>query len=313
MRDLFPHIGLGKLCGWFGLSRQAYYQHRSSAVRTTICEELILDRVKQIREKHRRMGTRKLYQKLSPFLQANQIKMGRDGLFSLLSAHHLLIRKRKRRVQTTQSFHWLRKYPNLIKDFNPRAPNQLWVSDITYWKIAIGYVYISFITDAFSHKIVGYHLARTLETVETIQALNMALADFEEQALTQLIHHSDRGVQYCSGVYVERLKQYQVQISMTEQGDPLENPVAERLNGIIKQEYLYDLEVDSFEEAQKQLDQAVRLYNEDRPHMSIDNLTPSQVHHASEHIQYKKKWKNYYQNQNYSVNLNQDLDKNVKS
>ena len=313
MRDLFPHIGLAKLCGWFGLSRQAYYQHRSSAVRTTICEELILDQVKQIREKHRRMGTRKLYQKLSPFLQANQIKMGRDALFRLLSAHNLLIRRRKRRVQTTQSFHWLRKYPNLIKDFSPRAPNQLWVSDITYWKIAIGYVYISFITDAFSHKIVGYHLARTLEAVETIQALNMALADFEEQALAQLIHHSDRGVQYCSGAYVERLKQYQVQISMTEQGDPLENPVAERLNGIIKEEYLYDLEVDSFEEAKKQLDQAVRLYNEERPHMSIDNHTPSQVHHASEHIQYKKKWKKYYQHQNYAVNLNQDLDKNVKS
>ena len=313
MRERFPRIGLAKLCGWFGLSRQAYYQHRSCAIHRTICEELILEQVKLIREKHRRMGTRKLYQKLAPFLRAHQIKMGRDALFSLLSAHHLLIRKRKRRVQTTQSFHWLRKYPNLIKAFTPSAPNQLWVSDITYWKIASGYVYISFITDAFSHKIVGYHLAKTLETVETIQALNMALAPFEEKALDQLIHHSDRGVQYCSGAYVDRLKKYQIQISMTEQGDPLENPVAERLNGIIKEEYLYHVEVNSFEEAQKHLDQAVKLYNEDRPHMSIDNLTPSHVHHASEHLQYKKKWKNYYQYQNDSVNSWQDLKQSVKS
>ena len=302
MRGQFPRIGLAQLCGWFGLSRQAYYQHRSVAIRTTICEELVLEQVKQIRVDHRRMGTRKLYQKLKPFLQENQIKMGRDALFSLLSVHHLLIRKRKRRVQTTQSFHWLRKYPNLIKGFSPSAPNQLWVSDITYWKIATGYVYISFITDAFSHKIVGWHLAKTLETVETVQALNMALAPFKGQSLAQLIHHSDRGVQYCSSKYVNQLKQYEVQISMTEQGDPLENPVAERLNGIIKEEYLYDLKVQSFEEAKKQLDKAVKLYNEDRPHMSIDNLTPSQVHHAIEPLQYKKRWKNYYRYQNHAVN-----------
>ena len=130
----------------------------------------------------------------------------------------------------------------------------------------------------------------------------MALAPFKGQSLAQLIHHSDRGVQYCSSKYVNQLKQYEVQISMTEQGDPLENPIAERLNGIIKEEYLYDLKVQSFEEAKKQLDKAVKLYNEDRPHMSIDNLTPSQVHHAIEPLQYKKRWKNYYRYQNHAVN-----------
>lgn len=121
------------------------------------------------------MGTRKLYDKLQPFLLDHKVKMGRDALFNLLSANSLLVRKRKRRVRTTQSFHWLRKYPNLIRDFSPSASNQLWVSDITYWKIETGFVYISLITDAFSHKIVGYHVAASLESMETVQALKMAL------------------------------------------------------------------------------------------------------------------------------------------
>ena len=170
MKSKFSHIGLASLCGWFGVSRQAYYQNSWKATNTSIVEHLVLQEVKTIRKNHKRMGTRKLYEKLQVFMFENQIKMGRDALFDLLSVNHLLIRNRKRRIQTTQSYHWLRKYPNLIKDFVPTASNQLWVSDITYWKINDRYVYISFITDAYSHKIVGYHLAQTLESAETVSS-----------------------------------------------------------------------------------------------------------------------------------------------
>jgi len=183
----------------------------------------------------------------------------------------------------------------LIKDFISTAPNQLWVSDITYWKINGVYVYISFITDAYSHKIVGYHLAETLEAIESIQALKMALSGLKKDMVKQfqLIHHSDRGIQYCSHEYVKILQDYEIKISMTESGDPLENAIAERVNGIIKDEYLYNHEVTNIKEAKKVLDFTVKLYNEDRPHMSIENHYPSTIH--KENIKTKRLWKNYYQ------------------
>jgi len=294
MKNYFSHIGLAKLCGWFGITRQAYYKSRKRATVVIQKERLILGEVIKIRANHKRMGTRKLYDKLQPFMSEHQIKIGRDSLFNLLSANNLLVRKRKRRVQTTLSFHWLRKYPNLIRDFIPTAPNQLWVSDITYWKINDGYVYISFVTDAFSHKIVGHHVAKTLESIETKQALKMALPGLLEsrESHFQLIHHSDRGVQYCSHEYVKLLQKNNIKISMTENGDPLENAIAERINGIIKGEYLQDYNVKNINKAKKALAFAVNLYNEDRPHNSISNLYPSQVH--QEKLKTKRLWKNYY-------------------
>jgi putative transposase len=306
MKSNFPHIGLAKLCGWFGVSRQAYYQNSWKGIEISIEEDLILKEVLGIRKNHKRMGTRKLYEKLHPFMLEHQIKMGRDALFDLLSSNHLLVRRRKRRIQTTQSFHWLRKYPNLIREFIPTGPNQLWVSDITYWKINGGHVYISFITDAYSHKIVGFHLAETLEAVESVQALKMALSGFfmEPGGHFQLIHHSDRGVQYCSYEYVKLLQDNNIRISMTENGDPLENALAERLNGILKDEYLNDNTVTSIEEARKVLTRSVSLYNEDRPHLSIGNLYPSQVHEQK--IQTERLWKNYYKKNPIIVNQYQD-------
>ena len=198
MKGNFSYIGLAKLCGWFGITRQAYYQNSWNCIDISIEEDILLKEVMGIRKNHKRMGTRKLYEKLQPFMLEHQIKMGRDGLFDLLSSNSMLVRKRKRGIKTTQSSHWLRKYPNLIRDFIPTAPNQLWVSDITYWKINNGHVYISFITDAYSHKVVGYHVAPTLETIESIRALKMALSGFLEkpERCYKLIHHSDRGVQY---------------------------------------------------------------------------------------------------------------------
>jgi len=307
MKSNFSHIGLARLCEWFGITRQAYYQNNWEGVSTTIEEDLVIQQVKNIRKNHRRIGTRKLFEMMQPFLLEHSIKMGRDALFTLLSANHLLVRKRKRRIQTTNSYHWLRKYPNLIKEFVPTAPNQLWVSDITYWKINTGeHLYISFITDAYSHRIVGYHVAETLETIESIQALHMALSALGAESHVQLTHHSDRGIQYCSAAYVKLLQDNNIQISMTENGDPLENAVAERVNGIIKEEYLETYDIDTIKQAKELLKAVVELYNTERPHMSIGNLTPNHIHHSKTKIKTEKLWKNYYRKQTTFVNPLQD-------
>lgn len=312
MRNNLPRISLGKLCGWFGITRQAYYQNSKESVLKVFKEDLILREVSKIRKLHPRMGTRKLYCKLMPFLDAHDIKLGRDGLFDLLSANYLLVRRRRRTVRTTNSFHWLRKYPNLIKGFIPTASNQLWVSDITYWKIGEGEnAYISFITDAHSHKIIGHHVAITLEAIESVQALQMALSSLGEEGHLQLVHHSDRGIQYCSHEYINLLKENSIRISMTESGDPLDNALAERINGIIKGEYLDAYDVSNIEQAKELLDYVVALYNTDRPHMSISNLTPEEVHKSIQSLKTERKWKNYYGKKPRFVNLQQDLAETV--
>lgn len=244
---------------------------------------------------------------------AHGIKMGRDALFDLLAANAKLVRKRKRRIQTTYSSHWLRKYPNLVREFIPKSINQLWVSDITYWKITANtHLYISLITDAYSRKIVGYNVGETMEAVQSIQALQMALASLDGDAVPlQLTHHSDRGIQYCSTKYVKLLQDKGIKISMTENGDPLENAMAERVNGIIKEEYLDYCKTTCLKEAKNNLVNAITLYNNERPHMSIENFTPNQLHTNPKQIK-KRLWKNYYQrlnnfNQNCPVNILQDL------
>lgn len=305
MKTNFHHIGLAKLCGWFGITRQAYYQESRKQMDKGVETEVLLKEVLRIRKDHKRIGTRKLYKMLTPVMIEHQIKIGRDKLFDLLSAHHLLIRRRRRNIRTTFSNHWLRKYPNLIRDFVPATPNQLWVSDITYWKVNGYTVYITFITDAYSHKIVGYNLADTLEALESMKALKMALQPFEGAA-SHLIHHSDRGLQYCSKEYVGLLNKFEIQISMTETGDPLENPVAERVNGIMKEEYLDVQELKSVKEAITYLHKAIRLYNAERPHMSVSNLTPDAVHYAKEPMDVNRLWKNYYGKKNQIVNQYQD-------
>lgn len=302
MKANFHRIGLAKLCGWFGITRQAYYQDSWSEMDRGIEEEIILKEIFRIRKDHKRIGTRKLYVMLAPVLIEHQVKIGRDKLFDLLSNNHLLIRRRRRNIRTTFSNHWLRKYPNLTRNFIPTAPNQLWVSDITYWKVNGYTVYITFITDAYSHCIVGYHLAETLEAIETVKALKMALKTIKKIA-SELIHHSDRGLQYCSGEYVGLLKEYEIKISMTESGDPLENPLAERVNGIMKEEYLDPKGVKSVREAIAYLHKAIVLYNSERPHMSISNYTPDKVHYAQQPLEVKRLWKNYYPKKRKEVNM----------
>ena len=306
MKSNFPRIGLARLCSWFGISRQAYYQHTWELISTTIEDEMIIQQVKHIRKNHRRIGTRKLYEMLQPFILEHQIKIGRDALFDLLSAHHLLVRKRRRRIQTTNSYHRFRKYPNLIKEIKPTAINQIWVSDITYWKLKGDHVYISFITDAYSHKIVGYHLGETMETEESIQALQMALSSMREEGSSRPIHHSDRGIQYCSSQYVKVLTEQGIKISMTENGDPLENALAERINGIIKEEYLDNYEIETIQDARELLEHSVKMYNTERPHMSLGNFTPEEIHYSKQITKPEKLWKNYYQKKTTFVNQIQD-------
>ena len=309
MKDSYTRVSLVRICRLFGVTRQAYYQHFWQQEATSIEENLVLSKVLSIRQDHRVMGGRKLYEKLYPFFLEHQIKMGRDALFDLLAANGLLVKKKRRRFITTFSNHWLRKWPNLIREMKVPAINRLWVSDITYFKVAGDYVYISLITDAYSHKIVGYHLAETLETIETIKALQMALEQLPETLSEPLIHHSDRGVQYCSETYVKLLQDNGIGISMTENGDPLENAVAERINGILKGEYLKHYQTSSIEQAKEQLHRAVKLYNQDRPHFSIGLLTPELVH--SKNLITEKLWKNYYQRNRTIVNPLQDNEQPV--
>jgi transposase InsO family protein len=311
MKDRYHQVSLVKLCRLLGITRQAYYQHLRRFEERSIESHLVVQQVQAIRKNHRRMGGRKLYEKLEPFMLEHQIKMGRDALFDLLAANNLLVKKNRTRVYTTNSFHWLRKYPNLIKNMPLTRKNQLWVSDITYWKVNEKFYYISFVTDAYSKKIVGYHLADTLEAVATIQALKMAIQGLskEPDCHFELTHHSDRGIQYCSKEYVKLLQDNGIQISMTENGDPRENAIAERVNGIVKNEYLIDYQVNNINQANELLGAVVKLYNEERPHLSIGLLTPNQVH--LQNLKTEQLWTNYYHKKDNIVNVLQDINKNV--
>lgn len=279
------------LCSVLGYSRQAYYQQRSAAEQSALQQELIVQEVLRIRSRQKRIGTRKLHGLLQTFLSAHGIQIGRDALFELLSVHQLLIRKRRRRVpQTTFCNHWYRKYPNLIVDMPVTKPDMLWVSDITYITLQAGFAYLSLVTDAYSRQIMGYHLSKNLLAGGCVKALKMALKRLPEKST--LIHHSDRGSQYCSTEYVEQLQDRNIAISMTQHSDPRENAIAERVNGIIKQELL-EISYNTIEQAKQGIKKAVEIYNYERPHSSIDMLTPAQAHSLNGEL--KKHWKNYYQ------------------
>ena len=234
-----------------------------------------------------RLGTRKLYFLMQEELMRLDIKLGRDVLFNFLRAENLLIKPKKSYVKTTNSKHWMRRYPNLIKDIEINRPEQLWVSDITYIKTEAGNEYLSLITDAYSKKIMGYELLDNLSSNGPLKALELALKNRKYKH--NLIHHSDRGLQYCSTEYVELLKSNNIKISMTENGDPYENAIAERVNGILKYEFLI---IDGFKnhiQAMKVIAESIGIYNESRPHMSCNMLTPNKAH-----LQQKmklKKWK----------------------
>jgi transposase InsO family protein len=253
-------------------------------------EVVILKMVEEVRAEMPRLGGKKLYFLLSTPLQAHSINIGRDRLFSLLGEYGLLVRRRKRRKPlTTNSDHPFFKYPNLIRELEVMRPNQLWVSDITYIPSGSGFCYLSLITDAYSRKIVGWCLWQNLKRDGTVQALNMALGDVDRSRAHRLIHHSDRGLQYCSHEYTDLLAMNGITISMTEKGDPYENAIAERVNGILKTEFGLGERFYSYEQAAEQVKSAIDIYNKRRPHASCNYLTPEQAHSLQGKL--KSKWK----------------------
>jgi len=226
-----------------------------------------------------RIGTRKLHYMLEGTLQKHNITIGRDRLFDLLAEYGLLVRRRKRRrVNTTDSNHPFRKYPNLIRELQVLRPNQLWVSDITYISLTNGFCYLNLVTDAYSRKIVGHCLYPNLKKEGTLLALQMALESLPLKPEGILIHHSDRGLQYCCGEYTTLLQGKEISISMTEKGDPYENAIAERVNGILKAEFALDKGFHCFEQAQTTVNEAINTYNQLRPHASCNYLTPEKAH-----------------------------------
>ncbi len=278
------------LCSLLGYSRQALYQGQHHQQQEAYAKELLLQQIQIIRTEQKRVGGRKLLLMLNGFMHQHGIIIGRDSFFDLLAEHGLLVRKRKRsKPITTNSYHRYHRYKNIIKDFVPTASNQLWVSDITYITLKQGFAYLSLITDAYSRKVVGYSLHKTLEAAGSVKAARMALQTLPKQHA--LIHHSDRGVQYCCNDYVKLLHKHAINISMTENGDPLENAVAERVNGILKDELLED-QYSGFTAAQLGIAKAVSIYNHQRLHSSIDYLTPIEAHNKTGVI--TRRWTNYY-------------------
>lgn len=290
MKQENPQTGIEQLCRLFGKTRHAYYDNQVRVKDNLLKDEIVLQLVSEIRVSLPRIGTRKLCHLLNPKLQEHQIYLGRDYLFDLLAKNKLLIKSRKRKVITTQSHHWMRKYSNLIRQLELVRPEQLWVSDITYIRLTNGFAYLSIITDAYSRKIVGYNLRKDLSGEGCVRALQMALA-VRATPWKPLIHHSDRGVQYCSGNYVQNLIENDIAISMTENGDPYENALAERVNGILKTEFNLYSSQSGFEETCRHVQQSIEAYNQLRPHASCDYLTPNMAHKAEGPL--KKRWENY--------------------
>ena len=291
MKHDYPYISKEVLCRLFGKTRHAYYDHLWRHQDQSLKDDIVLQLVHKIRSTLLpRLGTRKLLVLLKPELDSHQIQIGRDELFDLLAEHKLLIRRRKRKVFTTDSRHWMRKYANLTKGLVLTRPEQLWVSDITYIRMGNQWGYLSLVTDAYSRKIMGYAFRSDLSALGCLEALQMA---FDNRSYGQhpLIHHSDRGSQYCCKEYVDLLNSKHVAISMTERGDPYENALAERMNGIIKGEFNLYSSMESFENTYERIVRSIEAYNEIRPHGSCDNLTPSQAHKKDGEL--KKRWKNY--------------------
>jgi len=235
----------------------------------------IIGLVREIKKDMPKVSVRKMQSMIQSDLNKHNIKIGRDGLFDLLREFDLLVKPKRFKHYSTDSRHPFKKYPNQIKDIKPTAPNQLWVSDITYIEANNGFNYLSLITDAYSRKIVGHCLSESYSAQGTIEALKRALKSNKIEA--GLIHHSDRGVQYCCREYTSILKKKKAVISMTENGSPYENAMAERVNGILKTELL-EIKYEDWQQASAAVNKAIDIYNNKRPHLSIEMLTPGKAH-----------------------------------
>lgn len=264
------------LCRLVGLTRQAYYKQRTHRQRRELDEKLIIELVRGLRAQHPRMGTLKLHHELKPALIDGGVEVGRDRFNEVLRKHHLLVQPKKKAARTTFSNHSLPVYRNLLYQLEPTAANQVWVSDITYIDTDEGFVYLSLVTDLVSRKIVGYNIGETLEAKESVKALQMAIEELPDNRWP--MHHSDRGSQYCCQQYVDCLSCRNLPISMTEQNHCYENCYAERVNGILKDEYNLDRCFRSKEQAEAAIHQTIHLYNHCRPHRSLNMRKPAEVH-----------------------------------
>jgi putative transposase len=272
-----------------GYTPQAYHKKTKQHFIKEVNEQLIIQQVHAVRKEQPRCGTRKLLIMLQPFFVQHNIAMGRDAFFDLLSKNKMLVRKTKRSMHTTNSKHHFRRYPNLAKDFTPLKAHELWVSDITYIPLKDRFAYLFLITDAYSRKIVGHHVSDDMKVSSAVVALKKALD--QKPVETIVLHHSDRGIQYCSNEYVALLQQHHALISMTQSGDPLENAIAERVNGILKTELISSSYPD-IDKAALSIARAVIIYNFKRRHSSLNYQIPNDVHQQKG--PQIKRWKNYY-------------------
>lgn len=264
------------ICNEFGLKRDAFYKYQKRYVIQKQIDDQVIKLVKRSRKTLPREGTRKLIKSLSDDFKKQHLKIGRDQLFRILRENELLVRRKKYSSRTTNSYHRFYKYNNIIKDLKINRPNQVWASDITYIRTINGFCYLALITDMYSRKIVGYDLSNSLELNGCVRALNKAI--YQARNTKGIIHHSDRGIQYCSNVYTQILKRKKMEISMTEENHCYENAMAERVNGILKDEFYLDQTFTSVVHAKKATKNAIKLYNNKRLHLSLDYKTPNYVH-----------------------------------
>lgn len=267
------HVTTAEACKWHKISRQAHYQGLKRHLKREAENELIVTLVRAIRQQHPRMGGRKLHHKLQAPMAALKIQRGRDAFFEILRQEDLLVPYKRNRCRTTYAG-W-RRYPNLIKDLEITRTNQVWVSDITYIATEEGFVYLALLTDAFSRFIVGYDVSSSLAVEGSLRALDKAIGNTSEKDLENLIHHSDHGVQYTALPYQDRMKTVSMKASMGEVGNCYDNTLAERVNGILKNEYYLDSVFLNLEHAHSAVNETIDLYNYDRPHLSLGMATPA--------------------------------------
>ena len=266
---------ISSTCELLGVSRQVYYRAITSIQKRRDVASKVVGLVQGVRLEQPRIGTRKLYHILKEDLQ--ELSVGRDRLFAILKANHMLIKSKRSYHITTNSHHRFSKHNNLIEQLVIERPEQVWVSDITYVGNRQNPMYLSLVTDAYSKKIMGYHLDNTLEVKASLKALKKAIKN-RVYPNHQLIHHSDRGLQYCSNDYQGRLDKAGIKCSMTESYDPYQNAIAERINGILKQEFLLETSKINIKLMAKIVDESVKIYNTKRPHWSCQMNTPEQMH-----------------------------------
>ena len=267
------------LCKYFEISRNGYYKGHQRAEQQFIGQAMVAEMIVQERRLQPRLGGRKLYHLYGNAIHDVCPRLGRDKFFELLRREGLLVARKRRHTRTTNSYHRFRRHRNLLKDAQVERPNQAWVTDITYIRLRRGFAYLSLLTDYYSRKVVGWHLSRSLEIEGSLQALRQALSG--ARLPEGLIHHSDRGAQYCSTPYTSVLEHHHIRISMTEENHCYENALAERVNGILKDEYSLDATFSDCRQAHQACEEAVELYNTRRPHWALGFKTPAEVHQTA--------------------------------